>query len=92
MTIRTLLDESDDGSWTGNAKSLLEAGETITGLHLSSSSRSLNITLKKLHKQLRKYDNIIYTITSNGNAGPTHYFATGAKTYRTHSDDTSVTD
>lgn len=92
MTIRTLLDESDDGSWTGNAKSLLEAGETITGLHLASSSRSLNIILKKLHKQLREYDNIIYTITSNGNAGPTHYFATGAKTYRPHSDDTSVTD
>lgn len=92
MTIRTLLDESDDGSWTGNAKSLLEAGETITGLHLASSSRSLNSTLKKLQKQLREYDNIIYTITSNGNAGPTHYFATGAKTYRTHSEDTSVTD
>ena len=92
MTIRTLLDESDDGSWTGNAKSLLEVGETITGLHLASSSRSLNITLKKLQKKLREYDNIIYTITSNGNAGPTHSFYTGAKTYRPHSYDTSITD
>lgn len=92
MTIRTLLDESDDGSWTGNAKSLLEAGETITGLHLASSSRSLNSILKKLKKQLREYDNIIYTITSNGNAGPTHSFYTGAKTYRPHSYDTSITD
>lgn len=91
-TIKTLLDESDNGTWTGNAKSLLEAGERITGLPLASSSRSLNSTLKKLQKQLREYDNIIYTNTPNGNAGPSHYFAVGAKTYRPQSADTSDTD
>lgn len=91
-TIKTLLDESDNGTWTGNAKSLLEAGERITGLHIASSSRSLNSTLKKLQKQLREYDNIIYTNTPNGNAGPSHYFAVGAKTYRPQSADISDTD
>ncbi len=91
-TIKTLLDESDNGTWTGNAKSLLEAGERITGLPLASSSRSLNSTLKKLQKQLREYDNIIYTNTPNGNAGPSHYFAVGAKTYRPQLADTSDTD
>jgi len=91
-TIKVLLDESDSGTWTGNAKSLLEAGKQITGFPLDSSSRSLNGALKKLKNQLMKYDNIIYTDTPNGNAGPSHYFAIGAKKYPPQSADTSVTD
>ncbi len=91
-TIRTLLKESDSGTWTGNAKSLLEAGRQITGMHLASSSRSLNNALKKLQKQLREYDNVIYTNTSNGNAGPTHYFSVGAKYYRPSSEEAPLTD
>lgn len=91
-TIRTLLDESDNGIWTGNAKSLLEAGEQITGFQISSSSRSLNVALKKLQKQLREYDNIIYTSTTNGNAGQTNCFSVGAKYYRPHLEKTQITD
>jgi len=73
-TIKALIDETTDKRWSGNAKSLLEAGERFFGVPLSSSSQSLSKALTNLKDLLQEQDNIIYTISSNGNAGNTHHF------------------
>ena len=73
-TIRALLEESPKNSWSGFAKNLLDAGERKFHLPIAQSPQQLGKELSRLKDLLLEQDNIVYTISPNGNAGHKHNF------------------
>lgn len=73
-TIRALLEESPKNSWSGFAKNLLEAGERMFHLPIAQSPQQLGKELSRLKDLFLEQDNIVYTISPNGNAGHKHNF------------------
>ena len=60
--------------WKGNASELLKIGENLIGTPIAFSAQSLSKSINELKSDLNRYDGIIYSTTSNGNAGKTHHF------------------
>ncbi len=71
-TIKKLLDQSTDGSWTGSMKNLLEAGKLITGTYIASTPEKLSRDIKALEKPLFEYGNITHSRGTNGKGGGKH--------------------
>lgn len=78
-TIKKLLDQSSDGSWTGSMKNLLEAGKLITVTYIASTPEKLSRDIKALEKPLFEYDNITHIRGSNGKGGGKHTFCYARK-------------
>lgn len=73
-TIVALLDESQNGWWSGRMSELLEEGERIIGEEIADSPKKLGCDVKKLIEPLKKYNNIITDIAKNGNSGKMYHF------------------
>lgn len=74
VTIKTLLRQSSDGTWSGTATQLLDAGNYIARTRLADNSRALTNKLSALDKPLFEYSNIIHQRKRNGNGGGQHQF------------------
>ena len=73
-TIVALVNESQNGWWSGKMSELLEEGKRITGDLIADNTTKLGFAVKKLEKPLREYNNIIMETTKNGNAGKIYSF------------------
>lgn len=71
-TVHKLLETN--GSWSGTASDLLNAGRYITRTELANSARGLTSPLKKLSKQMLEIDGIQYERDPNGSGGGRHTF------------------
>ncbi len=73
-TIRKLVNTSPENRWSGVAKKLLQEGERIFKIPIAPSCQQLGKELVKLRDLLQEQDSIVYSATSNGNAGNVHHF------------------
>jgi len=73
-TIKTLLKQSTDGSWTGTAQQLLDAGTFIAKTRLAPTARDLSSKLKQMDNLLFEHDNIVHERKGNGTGGGKHSF------------------
>lgn len=73
-TIKTLLKQSSDGSWTGTAQQLLDAGTFIARTRLAPTARDLSSQIKQMDNLLFEYDGIIHERKRNGSGGGKHTF------------------
>lgn len=73
-TVKKLLQQSIDKSWTGTAQQLLDAGTYIVRERLADSSRGLTSKIKDMVSLLLEYDGIGYEYKPNGNGGGKHRF------------------
>ena len=73
-TIRELVNTSPENRWSGVAKKLLQEGERIFKIPIAPSCQQLGKELVKLRDLLQEQDSIVYSATSNGNAGNVHHF------------------
>lgn len=73
-TIKKLLEQALDNTWTGTAQQLLDAGQYIAHTSLADSPRGLTSKLKSLDKLLFKYDGIAREPKPNGSGGGRHKF------------------
>lgn len=73
-TIRELVNGSTEKRWSGTAKNLLQEGERIFEIPIAPSCQQLGKELVKLRDLLQEQDSIVYSATSNGNAGNIHHF------------------
>lgn len=73
-TIRKLLEQSPDGTWSGTAQQLLEAGRFIARVPLADSTRALTSELKRLDRLLLEHDDIAHERKANGSGGGKHKF------------------
>lgn len=72
--IKMLLNSSPDGRWKGNAKKLMEAGNTLLNIPIAPSPQAVGTFLSGLPKRLLAADGIGYDTSTNGNAGIKHHF------------------
>lgn len=73
-TIRELVDESSDGTWSGQASDILHAG-LRKGRLLSFSAQIISREISVLERLLKENDDIEHvTAKINGNGGKKHYF------------------
>lgn len=73
-TVKKLLEQSPDGTWSGNAQQLLDAGRFIARTSLADSTQSLTNRLKGLDRLLMEYDGIAHERKRNGSGGGKHIF------------------
>lgn len=73
-TVKKLLAQSHDESWTGTAQQLMDAGLFLIREPLADSTRALTNKLKGLDKMLLEYDGIAYERKANGSGGGKHKF------------------
>lgn len=73
-TVKKLLAQSHDESWTGTAQQLMDAGRFLIREPLADSTRALTNKLKGLDKMLLEYDGIAYERKANGSGGGKHKF------------------
>lgn len=73
-TVKRLLEQAPDGSWSGSSQQLLDAGMFIAHTRLAPSPRELSGKLKDLSQPLLEYDSIVYTHARNGTGGGKHKF------------------
>lgn len=73
-TIRELVNASPEKRWSGVAKKLLEEGERIFEIPITHSCQQLGKELVKFRELLQEQDSIVYSASSNGNAGNIHHF------------------
>lgn len=73
-TIRALVNASPEKRWSGTAKALRQEGERIFEIPIAPSCQQLGKELVKLRDLLQEQDSIVYSTTSNGNAGNIHHF------------------
>lgn len=74
-TIKTLLKQSQDGTWSGSSKDLIEAGTYISRTRLALSTQEMSSKLKHLSQLLYEYDGIVHTRPGNGTGGKKHKFS-----------------
>lgn len=73
-TIRELVNASPGKRWSGVAKKLIQEGERIFKIPIAHSCQQLGKELVKFGELLQEQDSIVYSTTSNGNAGNIHHF------------------
>lgn len=73
-TIRELVNASPEKRWSGVAKKLLQEGERIFEIPIAHSCQQLGKELVKFRELLQEQDSIVYSASSNGNAGNVHHF------------------
>lgn len=73
-TVKKLLSQSRDETWSGTAQQLMDAGLFLTREPLADSTRALTNKLKGLDKMLLEYDGIAYERKANGSGGGKHKF------------------
>ena len=73
-TVKKLLEQAPDGTWSGSAQQLLDAGRFIARTSLADSTQSLTNKLKGLDKLLMEYDGIAHERKRNGSGGGKHIF------------------
>ncbi len=71
-TIKHTLENNN--KWKGTASELLKIGKEFLGISIAEKAQSIGFKLPKLKDDLKKYDNISYFTTDNGNAGKIHNF------------------
>ena len=74
ITIKKLLEQSPNHTWSGTMQDLLDAGKYIARTYLAVNARSLSSKVEKLDKQLFDYDGIIHHRAKHGSGGGKHYF------------------
>ena len=73
-TVKKLLEQAPDGTWSGSAQQLLDAGRFIARTSLADSTQSLTNKLKGLDRLLLEYDGISHERKRNGSGGGKHIF------------------
>ena len=73
-TIKTLLENSPDHTWSGTMSALIEAGKRYHRTYIAPSAQRLGYDLKALDAPLYERDRILHSTTKNGNAGKIHHF------------------
>ena len=73
-TIKKMLDRRFDNTWKGNASALMREGELYFEVPIALSPQALAKELRGFKDLLLENDNILYTISPNGNAGVLHNF------------------
>lgn len=71
-TIKHILET--DKQWKGSASEICKIGENLIGIPIAVSAQNLSKSLDELKNDLKEYNGIIYSTTSNGNAGKIHHF------------------
>lgn len=73
-TIKKLLDQSSNYTWTGTSQQLLDAGHFIAKTTLADTARALSSKFNELDRLLLEYDGIGHERKPNGNGGRKHRF------------------